>query len=1031
MILMFLLVFASLGPLGLASTQNLQEKGREEVKDEAVRKQNGNKKFKPKASAGKAHGTTKITSGVDHPDHHLVVKVSNTPVTANVGELVPQDRTVTNPYQSGTDISGVDQKINKYVAVYEVNEKNQVVQFEVITLNKNEIKDQKWNLVWEDNFDGAKIDESKWNFVDGGHGFGNNEHQYYTNREKNARVEDGKLVIEAHKENYKGNPYTSAKLTTEGKGDWTYGRYEIRAKMPIGKGMWPAIWMMPSDYNLYSGWPACGEIDIMEYLGHDPGTVYGTLHYGMPWKHTGEKYTLPNQESFADDFHTFTLDWEPGEMRWYVDGILFAKQNDWYSKREGEAAEYTYPAPFDRDFYLQLNLAVGGNWPGYPDETTVFPQQFVIDYVKVYELDGVYREAGERPQAEEQSNLEGARPPLEDGNYVYNGQFDEELNYWSFQPFEPKDLFGGEGEVSFDQGALKTTITKEGNAPWAIQLVQTELPLVKGERYQLSFDAWSTGRRNMITNISGPDRGYSRYLVDQTIALTSERQRFQFEFDMELDSDINSRVEFNMGQSSSLPVWIDNVRLIKLPKDPNAPKPVLSSGNYIYNGTFDQGPNRLGFWNFSTKSPAKAKATVGSAIAERELKVTVTNPGKSSDAIKLVQDKLNLSKDKKYILSFDARADQQRPLEVRVTNELGNVVHASKNITLTKEMKNHLVLLELEGELDGKSELQFLFGNSRVTTFMDNIVLKEIKEPKALSSGALLEAEDYQDMFGVQKGEDGQSVGWIDEGDWMQYAVHVQEAGEYTVRYLVASGVDGGQITLLSKAGNISTGDLGFGEIPLAEADSVSSIEVPQTGSWETWKVVTSKIYLEKGVQTLQIFAPRVNLDWLHFSLAGNESEGQLIKNGTFEEQTNHWDSWWGDQWSGIGEGSLSTENGELKVEISKTGDQSYSPQFFQEGLFFEEGQTYVVSFDARTSQNRKIIVNIGKALQADPWFIQYVDSQTFDLTTEMKTYRFQFTMNQPTYHNGKIVFELGRIAGESIPADLHFDNVNIMKVKE
>jgi beta-glucanase (GH16 family) len=255
---------------------------------------------------------------------------------------------------------------------------------EMIALSKLD-DSQQWNLIWEDSFKLPDIDASKWNFVEGGWGFGNEESQYYTARKENARIENGMLILEARQEAYEKMDYTSAKLTTKGKAAWKYGRFSIRAKLPEGQGIWPAIWMMPEDKERYTGWPACGEIDIMEQIGHQPGTVYGTLHYGLPHTYTGDNYTLPGNAKFSDDFHVFTLDWEPGEFRWYVDGVLYARQNKWFSKPEGTGENVPRYAPFDREFYLQFNLAVGGKWPGYPDETTTFPQQMIIDYIRVYQ----------------------------------------------------------------------------------------------------------------------------------------------------------------------------------------------------------------------------------------------------------------------------------------------------------------------------------------------------------------------------------------------------------------------------------------------------------------------------------------------------------------------------------------------------------------------------------------------------------------------------------------------------------------------
>ncbi|MGG3562768.1 glycoside hydrolase family 16 protein [Neobacillus rhizosphaerae] len=256
---------------------------------------------------------------------------------------------------------------------------------EMSALSSVELQSDVWNLVWEERFTGEKIDETNWNYTQGGWGFGNDELQYYTAREENARIENNLLILEAKQEKYEGMNYTSAKLTTKGKATWKYGRFEIRAKLPEGQGIWPAIWMMPEDMELYSGWPACGEIDIMELIGHQPGTVYGTLHYGMPHTYTGENYSLPGNKKFSEDFHIFTLDWEPDEFRWYVDGVLYAKQNKWFSNHKETGSEHPGFAPFDRPFYLQVNLAVGGKWPGNPDDSTCFPQKMEIDYIKVFQ----------------------------------------------------------------------------------------------------------------------------------------------------------------------------------------------------------------------------------------------------------------------------------------------------------------------------------------------------------------------------------------------------------------------------------------------------------------------------------------------------------------------------------------------------------------------------------------------------------------------------------------------------------------------
>ncbi len=242
-----------------------------------------------------------------------------------------------------------------------------------------------WRLVWHDEFEGFDIDAAKWQFEVNGRGGGNNELQYYTDRGENAFIENGALVIQALKEEYTGTDgtrsYTSARMRTKNKGDWKYGRFEIRAKLPFGQGIWPAIWMMPTD-AVYGSWPSSGEIDIMEELGQEPNKVYQTLHFGGVGAHsqTGGSYVLKSGD-FSDDFHLYTLEWDSTAMRWFVDDALvqIKKVDSWYTTAAPR------PAPFNQRFYVILNLAVGGNWPKSPNATTRFPQRLSVDYVRVFQ----------------------------------------------------------------------------------------------------------------------------------------------------------------------------------------------------------------------------------------------------------------------------------------------------------------------------------------------------------------------------------------------------------------------------------------------------------------------------------------------------------------------------------------------------------------------------------------------------------------------------------------------------------------------
>jgi beta-glucanase (GH16 family) len=280
-----------------------------------------------------------------------------------------------------------------------------------------EPKADEWKLTWSDEFDGKEIDRTKWDF-DLGNGFfnyndnvwisgwGNGELQYYTREPENAFVKDGMLHIRAVKESYNGCGYTSAKLKTRKRDgsplfNQKYGKYEFRAKLPTGQGVWPALWLLSQDEK-YGGWPSSGEIDVMEAKGQEPNKVLGTIHFGTHWpikNHISKDYVLPRNGTVAD-FHIYSVEWEPGEIRWYVDSQLYSTQSFWWSngKTDGkkganpnkEADLNPWPAPFDQPFYLIMNVAVGGEFLGNPDKTTVFPVEMQVDYVRVYEKVGGY-----------------------------------------------------------------------------------------------------------------------------------------------------------------------------------------------------------------------------------------------------------------------------------------------------------------------------------------------------------------------------------------------------------------------------------------------------------------------------------------------------------------------------------------------------------------------------------------------------------------------------------------------------------------
>lgn len=235
-----------------------------------------------------------------------------------------------------------------------------------------------YHLVWQDEFNGVELNAGDWNYETGGSGWGNNELEYYTAGSKNAYLLNGNLVIEAKKEDMGNRNYTSARITTAGKHEFQYGRIDIRARLPVQTGMWPALWMLGNDIGS-RGWPYCGEIDIMELIGKNPKQVVGSFH----WKNDdASEGTLNNRYDlatgdFSGDFHVYSLIWEKDQYQILVDNQVYVT-----AKPSDIKASYN---PFNHPFYLIFNVAVGGDWPGPPDASTQFPQMMLVDYVRVYQ----------------------------------------------------------------------------------------------------------------------------------------------------------------------------------------------------------------------------------------------------------------------------------------------------------------------------------------------------------------------------------------------------------------------------------------------------------------------------------------------------------------------------------------------------------------------------------------------------------------------------------------------------------------------
>ncbi len=599
-------------------------------------------------------------------------------------------------------------------------------------------KSEGYHLLWSDDFNGKTLDRTKWNYELHEPGWVNNELQRYTNSTENTYIADGNLVIQPIKTVDKKTgdaSYTSGRVTTQNKVDFKYGKVEVRAKLPKGQGIWPAIWMMPTDDSLYGGWPKCGEIDIMELLGNNPSKVYQTLHYAKSSTDIQSQGTITlSKGDFSSDYHVFSVEWNPDSISFFVDGQLTKTVNKWYTGTEGIGV-ITYPAPFDQNFYVILNVAVGGIWPGNPDATTDFSKaKMLVDYVKVYQK-ASYHEDVAMPETSV-----ALRDPDAKGNYVNNGDFSEAEALNDTTGWFLNTMNGGEATAAIAKNTFTITPKKEGTVDYSIQAMQAGIPLAKGGQYRISFDAKAEAERSVVLRLDGPNYNYAKYMDDKTVSLTTAYKTYTYDFTMAAESDENGRLEFNLGEQKSTnpiaAVSVKNVKLVKLGQSKDVTKEVktvLVDGNYVYNGTFDQGAKRLGYWEVRAN---KVKASVGVTNDNyvRKLKVDVPAASKKAEDVSVSQKGIALKADTTYMLSFQAKAAKARSIQAFVAGKTFKVNLTEKDKTFKYEFTTQA------GLKANTAELNFLLGKQ------GTVIIDNVRIDKVLKAGSdMLQNGDFAD----------------------------------------------------------------------------------------------------------------------------------------------------------------------------------------------------------------------------------------------------------------------------------------------
>lgn len=502
-----------------------------------------------------------------------------------------------------------------------------------------------WELVWQDDFFGADIDTTKWDWDTAGnvYGWGNNEDQFYTyKRNENSRVENGSLIIEAHREPYEGKEYTSARLRTKNRASWLYGKFEIRAKVPGGKGTWPAFWLLSED-DFYGNWPKSGEIDVMEYVGYQPTAVHSTIHTESLNHELGTQkggtVTVPN---VADTFHVFSAEWYPDSISFYVDSIhVFSYVPE---SKENEIW------PFHKPFHILLNLAIGGDWGAVQGiDTTIFPVQYEIDYVRVYKdvssqlkietisygngtvsisPEKEYYTVGETVVVTAipelgyelcswsgsskstdntltyvvESHASFAAEFKPEGELLKNSTFSDGFDGWNYY------VSSGDATFSTDSTGVKLEVKTAGDNQWDIQLGQGNISLEKDVNYTFSAELHSSDSVQFVMGVGESGGDWTQYLRKE-VTLNNESRTVLGTFTAQ-ESDPNARVFLDCGDV----VGTVQIRSLSLKKSDNTAtaKPKYTSRN-----------SRLAFFGESIRIVSNSSVDLSYSIVDSRGRVVV------------------------------------------------------------------------------------------------------------------------------------------------------------------------------------------------------------------------------------------------------------------------------------------------------------------------------------------------------------------------------------------------------------------------
>ena len=548
----------------------------------------------------------------------------------------------------------------------------------------------------------------------------------------------------------------------------------------------------------------------------------------------------------------------------------------------------------------------------------------------------------------------------------------------------------------------------------------------------------------MVKLSGGASRGWALYSPSYDVNLTDTFQHVEKIFQMQGDSDVVARLEFELGLSTN-PVWIGNVSLEEIPApviDYNSTKEPLLDGNYIYNGTFDKGTvNRLTYWNLNTTDEAIAKYYVDENA--RALTVDITDGGADASKVTIDQKGIQLTKNNQFKLSFKAKAEADRTMKVKFISKDGSADYVPEtDINLKTTMESFEVPFAMTNNTDLESQLVLMLGGNNSTVYIDDVSL--IKTSIDYSSVDLYPLKNGDFSMGLESWTpypnigDGADSSITAENGEAKIAINAvgpnpwsillnQEGFKLTkdVEYVIGLDVRAS----VARNMEIVIDNVAYNRYLSNIVEAPSGTEMKHyeyTLKLDKDDTVNLKLLMGKTDNEVSALPHDIYIDNVICEVKDAKFKSSVVKNGTFEGTLEPWKNWTGD--GGAAEVSL-TDDEAMKIAVTNVGPNSWSVQELQEGLKFEKGQKYSVSFKAKAEQERKINVNIGKALNNDPWFTPYVSTQTFDLTDNMQEFDFDFIMNEDTYDNGKIVFEIGNVIGGNAATNVYIDDVAINKV--